>query len=172
MRLDKVTFRSCKPLLSFVAVTSFKFFSCCVFCCCAVGQWVETSTLFSCCWLVLFSFAVFILYRKLWCIYFSVIVFGGQSGLLLFQKPVFKIIPALCSACFFLLQFGVDTVTLFVSESFYATTNSNFFLCKQFYIFIRLGGFQFIAVCGLFVTALGLPPARYMGFGVIGAGRC
>lgn len=27
------------------------------------------------------------------------------------------------------------------------------------------------AGCGLFVTAFGLPPAPYMGFGVIGAGR-
>ena len=57
--MDKVTFCNCKMLLSFVAVTSFYFFSYCVFVRCGVGQSSEASAVFGGGWLVLFLLAVF-----------------------------------------------------------------------------------------------------------------
>mgnify|MGYP006910361086 CR=1 FL=1 len=57
-------------------------------------------------------------------------------------------------------------------QTFFATANSNFFFVQAVLFFQAPFVFQFVTVCVLFVTALGLPPTPYMGFGVRLAGRC
>jgi len=84
----------------------FLVFTFCIFSCCGFGQNSEAFTLFGCCGLVLVLFAVFISYRRLQCVCFLVVVFGGQVGLLLFQKTVFKIIPGFAVFAFCRSSFG------------------------------------------------------------------
>jgi len=63
------------------------------------------------------------------------------------------------------------------NDKYYRKCNYNFSKCKVYFmpaVFLHFQTafvFKFVAVCVLFVTALGLPPAPYMGFGVSGAGR-
>jgi hypothetical protein len=117
--------------------------SVCVFCCCGVGQNSEAFTFFGCSWLVSFLFAVFISYRKSKCFCFLVAVWGGQVGFLLFQKPVFKIIPGFVVSAFLLQQFSVESVTLFVSKVSFATANSNFFFMQTGFSFLNSIRFSF-----------------------------
>ena len=70
----------------------------------------------------------------------------------------------------FLLRFSVDKITSLVSKNFYAANSNSFFSAGSFSFANSIRPLM-QAVCILFVTAFGLPPAPYMGFGVIGAGR-
>ena len=56
-------------------------------------------------------------------------------GSLLFSISVFKIIPGLCSVCFFSLQFWFDKVSLFVSNAFFGLDTGTVFFANNFYIF-------------------------------------
>ena len=108
--------------------------SVCVFCCGGVGQWVEASALFGCCWLVLFSFAVFISYRKSKCFYSSVAVFGGQFAFVLFLQTVFKFIPNCAVRAFCCGSFWWTVLVYFVSATF-VLGHGNSFYANIFYIF-------------------------------------
>ena len=59
LRLDKVIFCCSKKGFKFCCSYFFLVFAFYFFCCCGVGQWVEASALFGCCWLVLFLVAGF-----------------------------------------------------------------------------------------------------------------
>jgi hypothetical protein len=81
-----------------------------------------------------------------------VAVFGGQSGLLHFKKPVFKIIPCLCRVCFFCCAFRWTVLVYFMPAVLVAANGNRFFMLAVLALQTPFG-FQFIAAGVLFVAA-------------------